>query len=182
MPAGPKSCRLCGSANHTLPKCTQPGAKKFRELLKAERQDRGSAKSRYVRKDGVHSKKRPAAAVRKKPAKRTVSKRAYSKKATKQYSGETGQRQNRKDRSFSGPNPVDLTPEEAVETMLEAGFLRKPDKCPICHVGRLQGPFANYNVSQKGSLHWRCDNWECKRWRVLDISPYHCLAGWTTIF
>ena len=165
MPAGPKTCSLCGKSGHNLATCPLKGAQKFRDLLLRDKQEKHKPKARYVRQDGVHAKSTRNNG--RKPGKKTNVKKNYSKKASEAYSGKFSAAKPRWDRDWDGPTPGNLNKWKAVEAMLSAGYLKQPSRCASCHHGSLQGPFERYSVALEGSLYWRCDNHACKAWRAL---------------
>ncbi|CAJ1456994.1 unnamed protein product, partial [Effrenium voratum] len=86
----------------------------------------------------------------------------YKARQRKKYSGDEVNHEARCDRQNSAPNPADLLrPEDAVKTLLEAGFLDRLHTCPLCSRRQLHGFVARPGCNPK-QLYYKCDEWTCR--------------------
>ena len=156
-----KSCRLCGSDKHTLATCGLRGAKEFRSLLKQSRGQSKSVGSRVCRGNGEAARRK----FIRKPAKKvqTQSRKKHKAAARKLYSGDSKSHDDRVQRKYVTDASWKCH-EEALTVLQSLGFLYAPHTCPTCSVGQMLGPIKRHDVQTEGSLHYRCSNYECKRY------------------
>ena len=154
-----KSCRLCGSARHTLATCKLRGAKEFRALVREQHVHLKTRGSRVCRGSGEAQSRKHV----RKPGKRKApkSKKARQQQARKAYSGDVFEKQYRKEKTYKLEEQWQKG-EAALATLLALGFFSCTQTCPTCGVGCLNGPVQRHNVQCPESLFWRCDKWDCK--------------------
>lgn len=63
----------------------------------------------------------------------------------------------RQDRAWSGPSMPRLSPNAAVQALLDVGILKKPNLCPKCNQGTLQGPWPRHDAKESEQRYWVCD-------------------------
>ena len=154
-----KSCRLCGSAKHTLATCKLRGAAEFRKLVRQQHVALKTRGSRVCRGNGeAKARKMVRKPGKKKPA---VSQKVRKQRARRSYSGDVFQTGNRKDRTYALDERWQKG-EAALATLTALGFLTVPDRCSTCKVGQMLGPVKRYDVQCADSLFYRCTHWECQ--------------------
>lgn len=50
-----------------------------------------------------------------------------------------------------------LSPDAAVQALLDLGILKKPNLCPKCNQGTLQGPWPRHDAKESEQRYWVCD-------------------------
>ena len=58
----------------------------------------------------------------------------------------------RQDRAWSGPSMPRLSPNAAVQALLDVGILKKPNLCPKCNQGTLQGPWPRHDAKESEKI------------------------------
>ena len=93
----------------------------------------------------------------------TQSRKKHKAAARKLYSGDSKSHDDRVQRKYVTDASWKCH-EEALTVLQSLGFLYAPHTCPTCSVGQMLGPIKRHDVQTEGSLHYRCSNYECKRY------------------
>ena len=164
----PRCCTCCGKSGHTVTTCKSTAARQIRSLLQKLRLREGQRRTKPrvgIKKSGVHAK----TAAQQYTPNPVAGRRAGQRRDAIKSAWSSGGRRAEFFRRDA------ISPESAVEQLLDLGVIRKPRKCSLCGGGLSN--LCKYGTRSPHYRYWRCTSYDCHaRFNVLQFSPF-----WPTV-